>query len=124
MVKKKYTILVAEDEEYNFTLLKYIFEKDGALVIWAANGEEAVEIFRNNDSIDIVLMDIKMPVMNGIEATRAIKKIDKNMPVLAVTAYALVEDRERCLKAGCDDFMTKPIMRQKLLDLTNKWLNR
>ena len=123
MAKKNYTILVAEDEEYNFTLLKYIFEKEGAIVIRANNGKEAVEIFSENDNIDLVLMDIKMPVMNGIEATKAIKEINTNMPVLAVTAYALSKDRERCFQAGCDEFITKPINREKLLMLTNKWRN-
>ena len=124
MKKAIHTILIAEDEEFNFTLLKYIFERSGAIILWATNGQEAVELFKENTNIDIVLMDIKMPVMNGLEATKHIKKINNKIPVLAVTAYALAEDRARCLSAGCDEFITKPIIRQDLLDITYKWLNR
>ncbi|MEZ5000156.1 MAG: response regulator, partial [Bacteroidales bacterium] len=86
-------ILVAEDEEYNFTLLKLIFEREGQQILWAKNGAEAVKIFEEYSDIDLVLMDIKMPVMNGLDASRIIKGIRKQVPIIAVTAYAMSEDR-------------------------------
>lgn len=117
------TILVAEDEEYNFTLLKLIFEKEGQEIIWAKNGEEAVNLFRSNSNVNLVLMDIKMPVLNGLEATRIIKEIRKDIPVIAITAYAMSEDRDMCLSAGCNEFITKPIDRSNLLSIARKWIN-
>lgn len=119
-----YTILVAEDEEYNYILVKYILQKEGMDVLWARNGEEAVRLFRDNSNIDLVMMDIKMPVMNGLDATKEIKKIKPEIPIIAVTAYALSEDREICLSSGCDEFITKPINRNQLEILTNKLLKR
>ena len=116
-------ILIAEDEEYNFTLLKLIFEREGQKILWAKNGAEAVELFRENSDIDLVLMDIKMPVMNGLDATRIIKGIRKLVPVIAVTAYAMAEDRELCLSAGCNEVVTKPIDRMNLLSIARQWIN-
>ena len=123
-MSKKPNIIVAEDEEYNFALIKIIFEKEGMNILWAKNGEEAIDIFINNDTIDLVLMDIKMPIMNGLDATRAIKKINSDVPVIAITAYALPEDRVICLDAGCDEFITKPINRKNLLETAYKWLDQ
>ena len=123
-MSKKPNIIVAEDEEYNFALIKIIFEKEGMNILWAKNGEEAIDIFINNDTIDLVLMDIKMPIMNGLDATRAIKKINSDVPVIAITAYALPEDRVTCLDAGCDEFITKPINRKNLLETAYKWLDQ
>lgn len=117
------TILVAEDEEYNFTLLKLIFEKEGQSILWARNGAEAVDLFQNNSNIDLVLMDIKMPVMNGLDATRMIKGINRDTPVIAITAYAMSEDREICMSAGCNEFITKPIDRSNLLSVARRWIN-
>mgnify|MGYP005838050461 CR=1 FL=1 len=121
-MKKSYTILVAEDEEYNFTLVKYIFQKEGHKVLWAKNGIEAVNFIhdKNNADIDLVIMDIKMPIMNGYESTRKIKEIRSDIPVLAVTAYAFAEDRKLSMDAGCDELITKPINRENLLNTAYK----
>lgn len=118
----KHTILVAEDEEYNFKLMKYILQRQGMEVIWARNGEEAVDIIRNNSAVELVMMDLKMPVMNGIDATLEIKKINRAIPVIAVTAYAMAEDRERCIKLGFDEYITKPVNMEHLLKISNKFL--
>lgn len=120
---KKYKILVAEDEEYNYILVKYILQKEGIEVIRASNGQEAVDLVYNNADIDLVLMDIKMPVLNGLEATSLIKKFNKSLPVVAITAYALAEDRKTCLEAGCNDFISKPITREHLLEITKNILD-
>lgn len=121
-MNKVYNILVAEDEEYNFTLVKYIFQKEGHNVLWARNGEEAVKLVLTDSEIDLVLMDIKMPVMDGFEAARLIKEARREIPIMAVTAYAFSEDRKLCLEAGCDEFITKPIDRKELLSLSYKLL--
>lgn len=102
-------ILLVEDEQINLLFLKNIVQNTHASVITATNGKEAVDTFRNETGIDLVLMDIKMPVMDGVEATRIIKSIKPDVPVIIQTAYALNEDKERFLKAGCDGYITKPI---------------
>ncbi len=123
-MNKVYNILVAEDEEYNFALVKYIFQKEGHNVLWAKNGEEAVKLALTDIEIDLVLMDIKMPVMDGFEAARLIKEARSELPIMAVTAYAFAEDRQLCLDAGCDEFITKPIDRKELLNLSYKLLQK
>lgn len=113
--KERGPILVAEDDENNFfylnALLKYEMDTK---VLHASNGKEAVEIFRANPGIKLVLMDMKMPEVDGFEATRQIKLIKKDVPVIAVTAYAMSGDEERILAAGCDGYLSKPISKKSL----------
>ncbi len=113
--KERGPILVAEDDENNFfylnALLKYEMDTK---VLHASNGKEAVEIFRANPGIQLVLMDMKMPEVDGFEATRQIKLIKKDVPVIAVTAYAMSGDEERILAAGCDGYLSKPISKKSL----------
>ncbi len=116
------TILVAEDEDMNFLLIKEIFRKYKVNLLRAETGIEALEIFKQNSDIDLVLMDIKMPEMNGYDATRAIKKI-RNVPVIAQTAYAMSGEEAASYAAGCDDYITKPIRVQTLIELAQKYLN-
>ncbi len=103
------TFLVVEDEESNFKLIQAVLRKTKAKIIWVTDGKSAVEKCMSNDEINLVIMDIKMPVMDGFEATRQIKKFNKNLPIIAQTAYAMVEDRENSLIAGCNDYISKPI---------------
>ena len=107
VLKDKITILVAEDNMSNYTLFETILKKDYC-VLHAWNGEEAVELFKNH-SPHIVLMDINMPVMDGYEATAEIRKISKDVPILAVTAYAYASDEQRILSQGFDGYTPKPI---------------
>jgi len=102
-------ILIAEDEEFNYLLLKYILEKNGYKTIRASNGVEALEIYRSDLHLDLIVMDVKMPVMSGLEATIEIRKKDKKIPIIALTAYALPGDREMCMDAGSSDYISKPI---------------
>lgn len=107
-------ILVAEDEEINFLYIETILERLDEVeicVLHAKNGLEAVELCRSNKDIDLVLMDIKMPIMDGIEATKIIKAEYPEIPIVAQTAYSTVNDMENALKSGVDDFITKPIDR-------------
>ncbi|MEL6942515.1 MAG: response regulator, partial [Bacteroidota bacterium] len=110
-------VLIAEDELFNFKLLEIIFKQLSVKIIWAKNGKEAVEMVTQNPSFDMILMDIKMPIMNGLEATQRIKKIHPSISIIAQSAFAFTDEREQCLKAGCDDYISKPIKKQELLKL-------
>lgn len=111
------TILVAEDDDANFQYINAVLTREtGGKVLRASNGKEAVELYKTHPDIVVILMDIKMPVMNGIEATRLIKLINKDIPVIAITAYAMVGDESRIIDAGCDAYLSKPINRKILVD--------
>jgi two-component system, cell cycle response regulator DivK len=113
-------VLITEDEEVNFFYLKTIFKKTEAKIIRAKNGKEAVDIIREHaGNIDLVLMDLNMPVMDGYEAMRIIKSQHPKIPVIAQTAYTLTEDRNKCMQAGFNDYISKPINRIALFRLVN-----
>lgn len=116
------TILVAEDNSINFLLIKEYMSDCSAELIHAENGKEAVDHVRDNYEIDLVLMDIKMPVMDGFEATMHIKAIRPDLPVIALTAYAQSGDREKVSESGCDDYLAKPFNRNDLHSILNKYL--
>jgi PAS domain S-box-containing protein len=115
--------LVAEDDKFSYKFLEGFLKQTRAEVIRAADGREAVEICRNNPNIDLILMDIQMPEMNGLTATEEIKKFNRQIPVIAQTANAISEERQRCLQAGCDDFITKPVNITELYAKIDKWLS-
>ncbi len=115
------TILIAEDEEFNFLYLREILAPTNATILQAIDGEMAVQICMNSP-VDLVLMDVKMPKMSGLEATKKIRSFNLHIPVIAQTAYAMVEDVEKCLGAGCTDYLTKPISSKVLLNLIDKYL--
>ena len=100
-------ILIAEDNDSNFILMSYILKKYYQFER-AKNGQEAVEMAEKN-TYDIVLMDIKMPIMDGLEATKAIKEKFPDLPIVALTANAFDSDRQLALEAGCNDFISKPV---------------
>ncbi len=116
------TILIAEDEDINYNLLETIIKPTGAVIIRAKTGQEAVDVCLGNKKIHIVLMDIKMPDMNGLEATKKIKNIHKNLPVIAQTAYAMSTDEDNCLRAGCDAYLSKPLKVEEILSVINQYL--
>ncbi|WP_418728949.1 ATP-binding protein [Coprobacter fastidiosus] len=101
------TLLIAEDIESNFLLLKTIIG-NRCRILWAKNGKEAIELYRNN-SVDLILLDIKMPEMNGIEALKEIRKLSADIPIIMQTAYAFDSDKDIAIEAGCTGFITKPI---------------
>ena len=115
-------MLLAEDEDANASFMKTVLKPTGISVIIALNGLEAVELCRNNKEISLVLMDIKMPEMDGLEATRIIRSFNKDIPIIATTAYALSSDADKCLKAGCNDYIVKPVLIDHLLVLIQKYL--
>ncbi|RMG33025.1 MAG: PAS domain S-box protein [Planctomycetota bacterium] len=114
-------ILIVEDGEANRNLLKLVLQEAGAHVVTAANGRDGVEL-AGTRRFDLVLMDIRMPVMDGYAATRQLRERGFDRPIIALTAHSLREDRERCLTAGCTDFVTKPIDFEKLLAAVAKAL--
>ncbi|MBN2175367.1 MAG: tetratricopeptide repeat protein [Bacteroidales bacterium] len=120
---KNKTILIAEDENSNFELIKASIQKTGIKIIRAINGEDAVEVVGKNNSIDLVLMDIRMPKMNGYDATRSIKAIKPGLPVISITAYAMSEDEVKSLEAGCDRYISKPIRPTQLLAVIEGFLD-
>lgn len=118
--KERPTILVAEDMESNYLLVSYILKKDYNL-LWAHDGEEALEIYRTH-KIDIILMDMRMPRLGGLATAEQIRKTDHETPIIALTAFAFESDREQTEKAGCDDFVPKPINADLLLSKIRKYL--
>jgi signal transduction histidine kinase len=108
----KQTILIAEDDDINFFYFKALLASQLIEIIHAKNGLEAVKLCQNHPEIELVLMDLKMPEMDGFEATRQIKAIRKNLPVIAITAYCESEDKRMALQAGCNEFITKPVKKE------------
>lgn len=115
-------ILVVEDEESNYFLLDRVLKKTGIKMFWARNGMDAIEECKKT-RFDLVLMDIRMPVMDGYEATQKIKKDNKEIPVIAQTAYALKGEKEKSLAAGCDSYISKPIDAGELKVILSKYLD-
>jgi len=116
------TILVVEDIFDNFELIEMMLKKSNAKIVYSANGQEAIDMLKIHP-IDLILMDIQMPVLNGYEATREIRKGGHSIPIIALTAHAYAEDRQKCMASGCSDFITKPIKKEELLDMISRYLN-
>lgn len=117
-------IMIAEDEYTNFLYLKALLKKTNAEVIWAKNGNEAVEAVRQQPDIALVLMDMLMPEMNGKQAAILIKEIRPEVVIIAQTAFALNGEREEILDNGCDDYVSKPINGNNLLEMIDGYLNK
>jgi len=118
---KMLTILVAEDEEYNMMYITELFSTTNFKIIEANNGKKAFELAQNNPEIQLVLMDIKMPVMDGNESMIAIKKLRPNLPIIALSAFAMESDKVNALKLGFDAYLTKPINRKLLFQLISNF---
>lgn len=116
-MEKKKTVLLVEDHKYSMLVLRKMLEGSGIIVIQAEDGQEAVKVFQENRKIDLVLMDLKMPVMDGYIAMKEIKKIKPDMTVVAETAYALSGDKRKILDAGFDDYLAKPITKESLNEI-------
>ncbi|MBI9069831.1 MAG: response regulator [Salinivirgaceae bacterium] len=117
----KYKILIADDEDSNYILTKRLLKETGVAADWAINGKFAVDMVTNNN-YDLVVMDVKMPDMDGIEATKLIKQYHKNLPIIMQTAFASSEVKTKALDAGCDDFIVKPISLDGFLGMIEKHL--
>ncbi len=116
-------ILIVEDEDVNMFFLQAALRKTQTTLIYARTGQEGIARVKECEHIDVILMDIRLPVMNGYEATRIIKNLNPKILVIAQTAYAMTNDREKILKAGCDDYIPKPIRLSSLMEVLNKYLS-
>ncbi len=114
------TILIAEDNDSNYMLMTYILKKHYEFTR-ARNGQECVDMVES-EKPDMVFMDLKMPILNGLEATRKIRESNTDIPIIALTANAFDTDREEAMEAGCNDFLSKPISSQKCLETIAKFL--
>ncbi|MDD3716032.1 MAG: response regulator [Candidatus Marinimicrobia bacterium] len=115
-------ILIAEDDQVSFAYLNELLRHWNAQIVQAQNGIQALDAVRQDPDIALALIDIKMPLMSGYDAAREIRKLRSDLPLIAQTAYALNEERIHILEAGFDDYLTKPIRREELLQALRKYL--
>ena len=120
------TVLVDDDDVRNIFALTSLLERYGMRVVYAENGKDGLEVLETTPSVDIVLMDIMMPDMDGYETMRAIRGIEKfrELPIIALTAKAMKGDREKCIEAGASDYIPKPVETEQLASLLRVWLQR
>ncbi len=116
-------VLIAEDDDLSFQYLEKIISNISDKIIRAFSGKEAIEICSSNPSINMILMDIKMPLLNGYEATRQIRKFNKDVIIIAQTAYAQTGDNYKAIEAGCNEYISKPIRKSDLVALLSKYSN-
>jgi len=118
----KKSILIAEDNDLNYLILDRMLASLDVEIIRAENGLVAVQYCKYHEEIGLVLMDIKMPVMDGYEATKEIRKFRHDLPIVAQTAHAMEYDKNTALQTGCNEYMTKPIIRHHLISVVKKYL--
>jgi len=116
-------ILVIEDDPASYKLIEATLKSMHCNLIHAENGEEAIEYFNLNKDLHLVLLDIQLPGMNGFEILSQMRKVNTNLPIIAQTAYSMTEDRDKCLKAGCTEYISKPINIKKLRELVLKYVS-
>lgn len=117
-----FTILLAEDELVNYLYISEVLSDMNIEIVHVQNGLDAVKYIQSGKVPDLILMDIKMPIMNGYEATKKIKMINADIPIVVITAHAFIEDREKAINAGCDDYLSKPVNAKSLLSCIDKQL--
>jgi len=120
--RKEAFVLIAEDDEVSNVLLEHLMGARNFRLTTVKNGEDAVQMCREHPELDLILMDIKMPVLDGIEATKRIRKFNKQVPIIAQTAFALTGDKEKALRAGCNEYISKPIQEENIIELINRYI--
>ena len=115
-------ILIVEDDISSLFLLKEIIRETGAEMLFAENGNDAINICKSESDLSAVLMDIQIPGMDGYEATQGIRKFRPKLPIIAQTAYGLADEKDKCLNSGCNDYISKPIDPKNLLLMISKYL--
>ncbi|MDD3688083.1 MAG: response regulator [Bacteroidales bacterium] len=122
-MSQKYCILIADDESLNYLYYREILDENLFDIIYAENGIDAISAFKeNHDKVNLILMDMKMPDMDGFTATAEIRKFDTKIPIIAQTAYAYRDDYQKALDAGCNDYISKPIHEEELNEKIKKLL--
>ena len=115
-------VLVVDDESRMRKLVRDFLVKDGYSVVEAADGEEAVDVFMSDKDISLIILDVMMPKLDGLEATKIIRELSATVPIIAQSAFAYEQDRKAAEEAGCNDFIAKPIADDKLKAMIHKWL--
>jgi len=121
---REHTILIAEDIDFSFLYLEAVLRRTGVKILWAQNGKEAIEHVKTNLDIDLILMDMHMPVMNGYESTEVISNLRPGLPIIAQTAFVLSEDVKKCYAAGCSGYLAKPIRKEQLLNTLSEYFDK
>ena len=116
-IPDKLNVLITDDDESSFMFLDIILKPDNCAISRCLTGREAVDFCKAHPETDLILMDVKMPVMDGLEATRLIRQFNQKVVIIAQTAFALSGDKERAIEAGCNDYTAKPINKAELLAL-------
>jgi len=119
---QNHSLLIAEDEDSNFKYLQIVLRQTQIQIHRARNGLEVLQLLEDHPGIDLILMDIKMPEMDGLEATRKIRTFNNDIPIVALTAYAMSDDREISLEAGCNDYISKPVRRSRIFSVLSRYL--
>ncbi len=115
------TILVVEDDEANYLYFKSLLKKTGSRLVWKKNGHEALKTIRENTEVDLILMDVLIPFINGIDVTREIRRQKNTTPIIIITAYTSKEIKQNSYMAGCNEFLTKPVLPNELLKIISKY---
>lgn len=121
MIPKDFTVLIAEDDIASVQMLKRVLSKKGISCLTAFDGAETIEAVRSNPAIAMVLLDLKLPVVSGLEAARQIRKFNASITIIAQTAYAMSGDRELALEAGCNEYIAKPVLSERLFELMEQF---
>ncbi|MCF8226849.1 MAG: PAS domain S-box protein [Bacteroidales bacterium] len=121
--EREITLLIAEDDKFSYLFLKSLLSGKKFSLLHAWNGEEAIDMLKNHPEVSIILMDIKMPVLDGINATKEIRKFNPTIPIIAQTAYVMPNDESKIIKAGCNDYIPKPIQQEELFRVLNKYIS-
>jgi len=116
------TIVIVEDIDFNFLLMKKQLRNTNANIVWLKNGQESVDYVKNDSKVDVILMDVRMPIMDGIEATNIIKELKPEIPIIMQTACVIGNDYAEVKNSSCDDYIFKPIITKDLLDMINKYI--
>jgi CheY-like chemotaxis protein len=117
-------ILIVEDDKVSFMLIKELLRSLNIEIHHVTDGRDAINFVKMNPEVGLILMDIKLPFMDGYEATKAVRQINSKIPIIAQTAYAMLGDREKAIAAGCVDYIEKPLDSQRLLELVSTYLHR
>jgi CheY-like chemotaxis protein len=120
--KSQPVLILAEDDYANAQFVKIVFSRENVCVLHAENGKDAVDLFVRNPGVNLILMDVKMPLMDGYTATREIRKLNREVPIVAITAFTLDNDRTRALEAGCNEYFTKPVSIDQLKMIKNSYI--
>jgi len=118
------TVMIVEDVNHNYKFIVHAIKGTNIEILWAKNGKEAYDACKTSKKIDLILMDINMPIMNGYKSIRLIKNLEKNIPIITQTAYAFAGEKEKSFAAGSDDYILKPIRTAELLEVMAKYLDK